>query len=78
MVRNELIQEILQLDSADREFIRDLVSASLTDDLPPQLSPDDQAEMLRRIEQYDKDPSKFESWEQVKERLAQQRANGSK
>jgi len=74
MVRNELIEEILKLDTADREYIRDVVLASLTDDLPPQLSPEDQKEILRRIEEYDTDPSKFVSWEEVKAQLAQQRA----
>ena len=74
MVRNELIQEILALETADLELIHDVVVARLSDDLPPKLSPEDQQEMLRRIEAYDKDPASFLSWDEVKAKLAAQRA----
>jgi hypothetical protein len=74
MVRNDLIQEILGLNSADRAYIRDVVMASLSDDLPAQLSPDDQKELLRRIDVFEKHPESFYSWEQVKTKLADQRA----
>jgi hypothetical protein len=73
MVRNELIEEILKLRSTDREYVRDVVLASLTDELPPQLSPADRKEVRRRIREYDKNPSSFLSWKQVKKRLAAQR-----
>jgi putative addiction module component (TIGR02574 family) len=73
MVRNELIQEILQLDTLHREYIRDVILASLSDE-PSQLSPDEQAELQRRIEAYDKNPEGYLTWEQVKEKLAEQRA----
>ena len=73
MVRNDLIQEILKLASSDREYIRDVVMASLSDDLPAQLSPDDQREVLRRLEAFDNHPETFLSWEQVQCRLAEQR-----
>ena len=77
MVRNELIQEILTLDTSERELIRDVVLASLSDDLPAQLSPNDQAEILRRMENFDKNPESFLSWEQVKAKLAEQRSGRS-
>ena len=73
MVRSELIQEILTLGTTDRELIRDVVLASLTDDLPPQLSPADQQEIMRRVEIYDKRRETFLSWDQVKAKLAEQR-----
>jgi hypothetical protein len=74
MVRKDLIQEILELGSSDREYIRDVVMASLADDLPAQLSPNDQREVLRRLEVFEKHPESFVSWDQVKQRLAEQRA----
>ncbi len=75
MVRNELIEEILQLRSADREYVRDVVLASLTDDLPPQLSAVDRKKVRARISAYEKDPASFLSWKQVKKRLAAQRVD---
>jgi hypothetical protein len=74
MVRNDLIREILGLDSTDREYIRDVVMASLSDDLPAQLSPDDQKVLLQRIDAFEKHPETFWTWEQVKAKLAEQRA----
>ena len=74
MVRNDLIQEILRLDSTDREYVRDVVMASLSDELPAQLSPEDQREILRRIEAYERHPETFQSWEQVQAQLAEHRA----
>jgi putative addiction module component (TIGR02574 family) len=74
MVRNDLIQEILKLDSTDREYVRDVVMASLSDELPAQLSPADQQEVLRRLEAYEKHPDTFQTWEQVQTQLAAQRA----
>ena len=73
MVKNELISEILKLDASDREYVLDVVTASLSDDLPPQLSPDDQKEILRRIEEFDRNPEAFIPWSEIKARLAAQR-----
>ena len=77
MVKNELLQQILALPVEDREHIVDVVLASISEELPPQLSPADQAEILRRAEQFDKHPETFLSWDQVKEKLARQRAERS-
>jgi len=74
MVKNELLEQILALPSADREQLVDVVLASLSDELPPQLGPEDQKEMLRRAEAFERHPETFVSWEEVKELLAKQRA----
>jgi len=78
MVRNELVQQILALTTTDREYIRDVVLASLSDELPPQLSPADQKKLLRRIDSYHKNPASFLSWKKVKTQLAKQRAGRSR
>jgi putative addiction module component (TIGR02574 family) len=78
MVRNELIEEILRLDASDREYVRDVVMASLTEDLPPQLSPAEQQEVVRRVQAYDANPQSYLTWEHVKGQLAAQRAGRGK
>lgn len=74
MVSNELLQKILNLDEPDREYVRNLITASLSDGLPPQLSPDDIQMLMQRIEKYDQNPDALVPWQQVKARLAEQRA----
>jgi hypothetical protein len=76
MVRKELIDEILKLDPEDREYILSLVSARLSDDLPPQLSAKDHEELLRRVERFDSHPEAFIPWEELKAKLAAQRRGG--
>jgi putative addiction module component (TIGR02574 family) len=76
MVKKELLEQILALPPSDRQYIADLL-ASFEDNLPPQLGPEEQQEMLRRVEEFEKHPETFLSWEQVKEKLAQQRAERS-
>jgi Putative addiction module component len=73
MDRNAIIQEILSLSSADRAFIADILSASLANEFPPQLSPSEQREMLRRVEMFEKHPETFESWQSLKSKLAERR-----
>jgi putative addiction module component (TIGR02574 family) len=73
MVTNELIEQILALPADDREYIATLL-ASMSDDLPPQLNPDEQKEILRRAEEAAKHPETLVTWEQVKQKLAEQRA----
>jgi putative addiction module component (TIGR02574 family) len=76
MVRKELIEQILSLDTADREYVRDVLLASLTDE-SPELTSEDQQEILRRIDAYQKKPDSFVSWEHVKAQLAKERAGRS-
>jgi len=77
MVKKELLDQILALSAEDRRFVANLLE-SLDDDLPPQLSPADQKEILRRVEEAEKHPERLLSWEQVKEKLAEQRAKRSR
>jgi hypothetical protein len=50
-----------------------MIAASLANDLPTELSSCDPREVFRRLEEFDSHPENFQSWEQVKSRLAQQR-----
>jgi putative addiction module component (TIGR02574 family) len=76
MVKEELLEQILALPPADRLYILHLLE-SLGDDLPPQLNPDDQKEMLKRVDEARKHPERMLTWEQVKEKLAAQRRRPS-
>ncbi|HVX87189.1 MAG TPA: addiction module protein [Phycisphaerae bacterium] len=77
MIENDLIERILSLPADDRELVVDVVLASLSKDSPPQLTPEEQAELLRRAEAFRQHPESFIPWEQVKEELAKQRARRS-
>ena len=77
MTKKELIQKVLALPPSDREEVVDEVLASLSDDLPSQLSPAEQQEMLRRVKEFETHPENFVSWEEVKAQLAAQRARRS-
>lgn len=74
MVNNDLLQKILELDVDDREYVRDVIIASLSDGLPPQLGPDDIQMLLQRIKKYDEHPEELIPWEKVKALLAEQRS----
>jgi len=73
MVRNELIEEILSMPSADRQYVRDVVLASLANDLPSQLSAAERKKVMRRLAAYDKNPSTYLTWKQMKKQLGEQR-----
>lgn len=73
MKRNELIEEILQLDDVDRRYISDVVMASLGGDDEPQLTAEEQATILRRLEAYRSHPETFLSWDELKAKLHQHR-----
>lgn len=74
MIDHDLMEKILSLPADDREQLVDVVLASLSKDAPPQLTPAEQAELLRKAEAFRQNPDSFVPWEQVKERLAKQRA----
>jgi hypothetical protein len=78
MVRNELIEEIFRLDASDREYLRDVVIASLAENLSPQLSQVEHGEEMRRVEAYDANPQSFVSWDHLKGQIASQRADRGK
>jgi putative addiction module component (TIGR02574 family) len=78
MGKQELIDEIMKLDVADREHIYGVLSVSLADELSPQLSAEDQQEILRRVERFDKNPETFIPWDQVKANLKAQRERSGK
>ena len=73
MVKSDLVSEILKLDAVDREYIRDVLNSSLESDAACGLTPEEQAVILRRLEDFRKDPASFLSWEQVQAQLAEQR-----
>jgi hypothetical protein len=74
MVNNDLLRKILDLSPEDREHVQNVISTSLSDGYPPQLSPAEVGMLLERIEKYDKNPDALIPWSTVKSRLAEQRA----
>ena len=77
MTKRELIKEILSLRPVDRLEIGNVIDASLSDGLPPQLNAADRKMLLKRIETYKKHPERLLTWEQVKANLERQRAGKS-
>ncbi|MGN6369574.1 MAG: addiction module protein [Phycisphaerae bacterium] len=73
MVKSDLVAEVLKLDPTEREYLRDVLNASLEKDVPCELTAEEQATILRRLEDYRKNPDSFLSWDQVKAQLAEQR-----
>jgi len=64
-----LLQELLQLTPAERiELAQELWDSVESGEFPP-LTPDQMAEIDRRIEAHEKDPGRAIPWEEVRERL---------
>jgi putative addiction module component (TIGR02574 family) len=71
MTKSHLLTEILRLRPQDRQaLIRDAID-SLPEEyaIDPDLTPEQSAELDRRLDDYIKDPSKGKSWEQVNARV---------
>ena len=71
MDRDAIIREVLSLPAADRQFVANVIAASLAGGSP--LTPADRNELLRRIKMYEEHPETFETWESVKAKLAERR-----
>jgi putative addiction module component (TIGR02574 family) len=64
-----LLQELLQLSPTERiELANELLDSVSEDDYPP-LTPEQAAEIDRRIEEHEKDPGRAIPWEDVREWL---------
>ncbi|HEY2756315.1 MAG TPA: addiction module protein [Pseudolabrys sp.] len=64
-----LLKELLQLSPSERiELANELLDSVSDDDYPP-LTPEQMAEIDRRIEEHEKDPSRAIPWEEVREWL---------
>jgi putative addiction module component (TIGR02574 family) len=64
-----LLQELLQLSPTERiELANELLDSVSEGDYPP-LTPEQAAEIDRRIEEHEKDPGRAIPWEDVREWL---------
>ena len=64
-----LLKELLQLSPSERvELAKELLD-SVSDDDFPSLTPEQMAEIDRRIEEHEKDPTGAIPWEEVREWL---------
>jgi putative addiction module component (TIGR02574 family) len=64
-----LLQELLQLSPAERiELANELLDSVSEDDYAP-LTPEQAAEIDRRIAEHDRDPSRGIPWEEVRAHL---------
>jgi putative addiction module component (TIGR02574 family) len=68
-MRRELMAELLELSPQERlDLIDELWDSLGPDDLPP-LTPEQEAEIDRRLDAHEKDPSRAVPWEDVRARL---------
>jgi putative addiction module component (TIGR02574 family) len=64
-----LMEDLLKLPEAERrEIVHELLESLEESDLPP-LTPEQMAEIDRRIEEHRRDPSTAIPWEEVRDRL---------
>jgi putative addiction module component (TIGR02574 family) len=64
-----LLQELMQLSPAERiELAQDLLDSVSPEEFPP-LTPEQEAEIDRRLAEYEQDPSRAIPWEEAREYL---------
>ncbi|MEZ5788959.1 MAG: addiction module protein [Xanthobacteraceae bacterium] len=68
-MNEKLLKELLALSPAERIDLAEMLWDSIEPDEMPPLTPEQQQEIDRRMEEHIRDPSRASSWEAVKARL---------
>ena len=70
MTRSELVAELMKLDPEERRLAAEELLESISDeDVSHEFSDEELAEIERRIEEHERDPSTAIPWETVRARL---------
>ena len=75
MTMKDLISEVLKLNPDERRYVGDLALSSLGEGDRSWLTAAEQQHISERLQAYEKNPTSFLSWDDVKAQLAKQRAN---
>jgi len=68
---HQLLSEALRLPEKDRAELASMIIASLDEPADPDAESAWAEEIARRIQEFEKDPSRAEDWEAVKARIQQ-------
>lgn len=69
MNKTTLLAEIMRLTPEERRELSDELNATVAEDEDFILTPEQKAEIDRRIEEHERDPSSAMPWEEVRDRL---------
>jgi putative addiction module component (TIGR02574 family) len=69
MNKATLLAEIMQLTPKERQELADELLAAVAEDDDFALTPEQMAEIDRRLEEHDRDPGSATPWEEVRDRL---------